>query len=161
SSGLVCPAGAPAGVGSLYPSPDAPGEGTEAVPAPLATRPRQTASAVRSILGTTRSAFQACRKRDLDVTLERLRDGAILLRLLGRGHERLLVETRTSADDIQVHGRQSGPGDERRRRLDVESVGRCALLSEAVRQGHREAGGVRRGDQLLRARPAALVGLRT
>ena len=41
--------------------------------------------------------------------------------------------------------------------LDVEPRGRRSVLGEARRERHREAGGVRRRDQLLRARPPVVL----
>ena len=68
----------------------------------------------------------------------------------------------TSRDDAERDLRDPGPGHEGDGGVHVELLRRRARLGEAVRKGHREACGMRRGDELLRARaPVGLLGPRT
>ena len=92
---------------------------------------------------------------------ERLRDRAARLRVLGRLDEAASSSPGTRPRTVSAIFVIPVAGHERDRRRRVELVGRRAGLREAVRERHREAGGVGGGDQLLGARlPSRLLGAR-
>ena len=85
---------------------------------------------------------------------QRLADRAVGLRLIGGGAEVVLGEPRhrTSNREVDAGDALAGlEGDVGRR---LQALGRTTRLGEGVGQGHREAGGVGGGDQLLGARAA-------
>src|SRR5829696_3529280 len=95
----------------------------------------------------------------LDVFAEGLRDRAIVLRLLGRLAEAVLVEPVHLATDLEAHRRHpEAVADlvEGRRCLAFEAPRRRPCLRKPVCERHRDARGVRGGDELLGAR--VLVG---
>src|SRR3954447_12382347 len=102
-----------------------------------------------------RSALERRVHAQLDVALERLADRAPVACFLGQRLKPVGVDARDVAPDGEIAVGDTPAGVqlvEADHGGDVEPVRRRSVLREPVRERHREAGGVRRGDELLGAR---------
>src|SRR2546427_11693214 len=106
-----------------------------------------------------RLALESCGQADFRDASERLRDGAVLLRLLRRLLEGCFVQPRDLSGNIDGDLRDALARLERHGGRGLQLLRGMALLGQPARERHREARGVRCGDQLFRARqPARLFG---
>src|SRR5229473_2779630 len=90
----------------------------------------------------------------LDVSVHRLRHRATFLSFLRKLLELVIADAVNVAAHGDRRGCDAGAGDELDLHPRVQTLGLVAGLGEAVGEGHAEARGVRRCDELFRARLA-------